>query len=81
MYGKVGGAIVVGESGGARAAIKSIVYDPSIAGLTIPPDAEVYRANDAGFDDHNRKPIGTPTIQSTSRSDAWRATWPISPGC
>ena len=49
MYGKVGGAIVVGESDGAQASIKSILYDMSIAGLTIPPNSDVYWTNEAGL--------------------------------
>ena len=49
MYGKVGGAIVVGESDGGQASIKSILYDMSIAGLTIPPNADVYWTNEAGL--------------------------------
>ena len=49
MYGKVGGAAVVGESDGCQAAIKSILYDMSIAGLAIPPNADVYWNNEAGL--------------------------------
>ena len=49
MYGKVGGAIVVGESDGAQASIKSILYDMTIAGLTVPPNADVYWVNEAGL--------------------------------
>ena len=49
MYGKVGGAIVVGESDGGQASIKSILYDMSIAGFTIPPNADVYWVNEAGL--------------------------------
>ncbi len=49
MYGKVGGAIAVGESDGGQGVIKSILYDMSIAGLTIPPNADVYWVNEAGL--------------------------------
>ena len=49
MYGKVGGAIVVGESDGGQASIKSILYDMTIAGYTIPPNADVYWVNEAGL--------------------------------
>ncbi len=49
MYGKVGGAVVVGESDGGQASIKSILYDLSIAGFTIPPNADVYWTNEAGL--------------------------------
>ena len=49
MYGKVGGAIVTGESDGGQAAIKSILYDLSIAGFTIPPNSDVYWVNEAGL--------------------------------
>ena len=49
MYGKAGGAIVTGESDGAQACIKSILYDLSIAGFTIPPNADVYWTNEAGL--------------------------------
>lgn len=49
LYGKVGGAVVVGESDGGQSAIKSILYDLSIAGLTIPPNSDVYWVNEAGL--------------------------------
>jgi len=49
MYGKVGGAVVVGESDGGQSAIKSILYDMTIAGLTVPPNADVYWVNEAGL--------------------------------
>ena len=49
LYGKVGGAIVVGESDGAQASIKSILYDMTIAGLAVPPNADVYWTNEAGM--------------------------------
>ena len=49
MYGKVGGAIVMGESDGGQASIKSILYDMTIAGFTIPPNADVYWINEAGL--------------------------------
>ncbi len=49
MYGKVGGAIAVGESDGGQAVLKSILYEMTIAGLTIPPNADVYWVNEAGL--------------------------------
>ena len=49
MYGKVAGAIAVGESDGGQGAIKSILYDLTIAGLTVPPNADVYWVNEAGL--------------------------------
>ena len=49
MYGKVGGAIVTGESDGGQACIKSVLYDLSIAGFTIPPNSDVYWVNEAGL--------------------------------
>ena len=49
MYGKVGGAIVTGESDGGQASIKSILYDLSIAGLTVPPNSDVYWVGEAGL--------------------------------
>jgi len=49
MYGKVGGALVTGESDGGQACIKSILYDLSIAGFTIPPNADCYWVNEAGL--------------------------------
>jgi len=49
LYGKVGGALVTGESDGGQAAIKSILYDLSIAGCTIPPNADCYWVNEAGL--------------------------------
>ena len=49
MYGKVGGAIAIGESDGGQGVIKSVLYDLSIAGFTIPPNADVYWVNEAGL--------------------------------
>ena len=49
MYGKVGGAIAIGESDGGQGAIKSILYDLTIAGMTVPPNADVYWVNEAGL--------------------------------
>jgi multimeric flavodoxin WrbA len=49
LYGKVGGAIAVGESDGAQAALKSMLYDMTIAGLSVPPNADVYWNNEAGL--------------------------------
>ncbi len=49
MYGKVGAALVTGESDGGQASIKSILYDLSIAGFTIPPNADCYWTNEAGL--------------------------------
>lgn len=48
-YGKVGGVIVTGKSDGAQSCIKSILYDLSLAGLTIPPNADVYWVNEASL--------------------------------
>ena len=49
MYGKVAGALVTGESDGAQPCIKSILYDLSIAGFTIPPNADCYWVGEAGL--------------------------------
>ena len=49
MYGKVGGALVTGESDGAQNCIRSILYDMSIAGFTIPPNADCYWVGEAGL--------------------------------
>ena len=49
MYGKVGGCIAIGESDGGQGVIKSVLYDMSIAGLTIPPNADVYWVGEAGL--------------------------------
>ena len=49
MYGKVGGTIAIGESDGGQASIKSMSYDMSIAGFTIPPNSDVYWVNEAGL--------------------------------
>lgn len=49
MYGKVGGALVTGESDGGQSCIKSILYDLSIAGFTIPPNADCYWCGEAGL--------------------------------
>ncbi len=49
MYGKVGGAIAIGESDGGQGVIKSVLYDMSIVGFTIPPNVDVYWVNEAGM--------------------------------
>jgi len=49
MYGKVAGALVTGESDGGQACIKSILYDLSIAGFTVPPNADCYWVGEAGL--------------------------------
>ena len=49
LYGKVGGCIAVGESDGGQGVIKSVLYDLSIAGLTIPPNSDVYWVGEAGL--------------------------------
>ena len=56
MYGKVGGAIAVGESDGGQGVIKSVLYDLSIAGFTIPPNSDVYWVDEAG--------LGGPFVES-----------------
>ena len=48
MYNKVGGALATGEADGAQSAISSILYSMSIAGLTIPPNADCYWVGGAG---------------------------------
>jgi len=49
MYGKVAGALVTGESDGGQSCIKSILYDLSIAGFTVPPNSDCYWVGEAGL--------------------------------
>lgn len=48
MYNKVGGALATGEADGGQHAISGILYALSIAGLTIPPNADCYWVGGAG---------------------------------
>lgn len=48
MYGKVGGAIAVGEGDGGQNVVRAILYNLSIAGFTIPPNADCFWTNEAG---------------------------------
>ena len=48
MYNKVGGAIVTGEGDGAQHAVSQILYDMTIAGLSIPPNADCFWVGGAG---------------------------------
>ena len=48
MYNKVGGAIVTGEGDGAQHAVAQILYDLTIAGFTIPPNADCFWVGGAG---------------------------------
>ena len=48
MYNKVGGALATGEADGAQHAIASILYSMTIAGLTVPPNADCYWVGGAG---------------------------------
>ena len=48
MYGKVGGALAVGEADGAQHALSQILYDMTIAGLSIPPNPDCYWVGGAG---------------------------------
>lgn len=48
MYNKVGGALATGEADGAQSAIASMLYSLTIAGLTVPPNADCYWVGGAG---------------------------------
>ena len=48
MYNKVGGALATGEADGAQHALASILYALTIAGLTVPPNADCYWVGGAG---------------------------------
>ena len=48
MYDKVGGALVTGEADGAQHAMSQILYDMTIAGLSVPPNPDCYWVGGAG---------------------------------
>ena len=47
-YGKVGGAIAVGEGDGGQNAVAAILYNLMIAGFTTPPNADCFYTGEAG---------------------------------
>lgn len=48
MYGKVGGALSVGEGDGGQNVVRTILYNLTIAGFSVPPNADCFWTNEAG---------------------------------
>ena len=47
-YGKVGGAVATGEGDGGQNAVAAILYNMTIAGFTVPPNADCFYTGEAG---------------------------------